>query len=266
MLKSIWKETNFHRLRFRGDEPRTRVEWAQASTLVKTALYISGLFSIVFDCILAVFIRLCGNNDRYRTAVIEWFQVIMAVSAMCMLIWIGKITTSRSGIIIFYNEYFNNCLFWTAEILLFMRVADLINTSLVLIILRSPPKQPARSIILIIFHYFELSVIFALAYCLFDSVLKTGSSCLIFENLKLNSILSREATHYLYFSLVTGATIGYGDIHVSLSNECTLERYVVIFQPLAFLFLTAVELPRIINSLKPQKQDRRTLLWRPRIY
>lgn len=96
-----------------------------------------------------------------------------------------------------------------------------------------PIYDQRRSFLLALFNYIEIIVWFAVVYRFVWSDLKANDTP--------NSCISA-----LYFSVVTMATVGYGDIHAKVPYT----QIIVTLQIAVGLFMTLVVLARIIGFFK----------------
>jgi hypothetical protein len=48
---------------------------------------------------------------------------------------------------------------------------------------------------------------------------------------------------------VTGATVGYGDIRLAPDPGCTLTRWLIMVEPMVFLLVTALLIPRAVARI-----------------
>ena len=97
--------------------------------------------------------------------------------------------------------------------------------------------HPARSLVLAIFNYAEVTFAFAILYLY--------CRCL--------NVPAPTATQAVYFSLVTAATVGFGDIH-----PCTTRgHYLVVSQIAVFIVFVVFVISTLASHLPEQARPRR---------
>ncbi|MBS1823878.1 MAG: hypothetical protein JST93_01035 [Acidobacteria bacterium] len=127
------------------------------------------------------------------------------------------------------------------------RLADIARIHAYVTFAELPPGPARRALSLLLVHYLEVFVIFAYAY------VWISQETVAFQIHGCNRSLTQ--LEGLYFSFVSGATIGYGDISPSHMLPFSHPRpaLIVILQSLTLTFLTLVEFPRIFAHWKDPK-------------
>jgi hypothetical protein len=118
------------------------------------------------------------------------------------------------------------------------------------------PKDPLRSAILLICGFGQI----AIAYAVFYSLLVAG-----FNFTNLQSTLKGDPLHALYFSVITLATLGYGDItplHFSQGPAARYEEFLSeflimseIFCGVYFLALLVTTILSLLSNDRPDHQE-----------
>ncbi len=125
-----------------------------------------------------------------------------------------------------------------------LRMADVLYTMMVLLVEQVVPRDSARALVLAVVHYLELAVIFACAYLATFSSTPGGCLCGTYST---NDMLF--PSEFLYFSIITAATVGYGDIHLVPSPDCAATRWLIMAAPFIFLLISALMLPRAVAGI-----------------
>jgi len=129
-------------------------------------------------------------------------------------------------------------------LLVLLRLVDLFYVLLFLLIGNHPPKNAARAVTLLLVHYIEVVLIFGCAYLILQRL--DAHRVFFLVNSQPGCLTAGES---FYFSLMTAATVGFGDITPVLTEPVL--RSIVILEPLCLLFMTAIEIPRLLNFLPP---------------
>jgi hypothetical protein len=100
------------------------------------------------------------------------------------------------------------------------------------------PQRIARSATFLLLHYIEIVMIFA---CVFLAIQKFYPTQILFKTSDGCLLTSWTA---LYFSLVTAATVGYGDI----TPLTPLSQTMVALEFICVLFLVAIDIPYVLSG------------------
>lgn len=162
-------------------------------------------------------------RNRIDVWVLTWLAIILA---LVMLGWAGKRPL--------------------LALLPVMRIADISYTLILVLVFPkiSSSPSPARPLILLIIHLTELALSFSVFYQI---------ACAA-GNLKVDGAICCSA-HFggrdaLYFSLVTAATVGFGDV-TALNGA----RWITVSQILLSLFLTLISIPRVFNNYPARPEE-----------
>ncbi len=129
-------------------------------------------------------------------------------------------------------------------------VADVLHTLLSLFLAASAPKVWARSVLLLMVRYLQVVSSFACVYIWVQSL----SPYALYSVHGVNRQLA--PSEALYFSAVTAATVGFGDItpHLEAMQRLSLivrPTTLVLGEIVCMIVITAIELPRLISSVRP---------------
>lgn len=115
------------------------------------------------------------------------------------------------------------------------------------------PRSVSRSILLLFVHYVEVFGAFASFYLVLQGIHDQPLFC--FDGIP-QFLSARQA---VYFSIVTAATIGYGDFAPVLYGGpiVTIVRGLICCEVIVFLFMSIVEIPRLITFFPNQTRDKR---------
>lgn len=138
-----------------------------------------------------------------------------------------------------------------------LRYADILHTFMdVSLIQRHPPtKSPARALILLFIHYIEIVLIFAALYLFFQVVSHQHLFVIGPDKVDLT------AGQAIYFSVITAATIGFGDITPlsAVTRFPSTVRALISVEALTILMITLIDIPRQITYLPKQQPQQRDI-------
>lgn len=128
------------------------------------------------------------------------------------------------------------------------RLADLGWVLASLVLTEAPfSKTRVRPLVNLIVHYLEVIVIYACTYLWLQAV--AGPVFVVNGCLRLLQPLES-----LYFSFITGATVGYGDIVPSSSSRLSSllqPQNFIMAEVMTLLFILAISIPRYLSA--PEK-------------
>lgn len=129
-----------------------------------------------------------------------------------------------------------------------LRLFDLLYIMVFVFLFNRPPKPPERALILLLVHYLEVIIAFASMYLVVQSI---AGRCVFESNFVPKHLSGPEA---IYFSFVTGSTIGFGDITIKLyplSTDLSIwtltAMTMVALELLSLLAITLLEIPRVLS-------------------
>ena len=131
-----------------------------------------------------------------------------------------------------------------------VRVADTVHTFFDSFARQAVPRSKLRSVVLLFLHYVEIIVLFALVALFLQQAalpehayMRNGTACELGRG------------EVLFFSFVTAATIGFGDLtpNHSASTAVTAAAYSLVYlKTLIVLGITLVEFNRAVGSSRSQ--------------
>lgn len=128
------------------------------------------------------------------------------------------------------------------------RLFDIFQILLYLLLERnSRPQSVGRSASFLILHYIETITIFAGVYLLLQGI---STSNMFFDRNGIALTLSPGMA--LYFSTITAATVGYGDV----TPAATASKVVVGFELLCVLYIIAIALPHALSGFEKPPESK----------
>lgn len=133
-----------------------------------------------------------------------------------------------------------------------LRLSDLLYILVKAFLVGKPPKPPERALILLFVHYFEVIQAFAAIYLVLQWFTTDGL-------FKVDSVMRKlTGPEALYFSFITGSTIGFGDIYLKVSlfsaassDWAKCAAVAIVVEVFCLFAITLLEIPRVL-AVKPE--------------
>ncbi len=136
----------------------------------------------------------------------------------------------------------------------FLRLFDLLQTLFALLLFQREEALKGRSLGLLMLHLTEVVVAFA---CFYLAIQQVAGEHLFYVGDELRGLRASTA---FYFSFITAATVGFGDITPNTADSFAagLTRFLVTLEILVSLFVILVSIPRAVSI--PEQ-----LRWNPHV-
>jgi hypothetical protein len=108
------------------------------------------------------------------------------------------------------------------------------------------PSRSSRALVHALIHFLELALIFAVFYCIADRYCSTNDKPMFADARGTRSVLYEDSVTPLYFSVVSLATLGYGDY----APRIPVGKALVILQLFVQVVFVLVVFPKIVSAPK----------------
>jgi len=205
------------------------------------------------------------NNEGYKTYGVEW-GLRMTLQRLAFIVPSAYIKSGSDNktllrrrkdieiyaffklLIVLMVVFSGLAVYWAGLIILFISAFDTFHALLCRIFLNKEWREevsPKRNLIMVFVNYVEIAICFAGAYLFCDNHRNPANGFAFIINDKIDV-----GTHHLtsaqaiYYSFVTGSTVGYGDI----SAASTFAQVLVCLQIMVSLFLVVVIITNMMSN------------------